>query len=171
MIEEVFNTNPSFVVWLADITKHQNAIKASKLGEKVRFRLNADKDIEAYTLRNGSIGTITKKDVALFPIIYKKPIYFEGSIIAIANSSKNSLKIKVVLQVKREYSFRLFNEDNTVLDTYVSLESLVNKDEIIICNYGRVKVVELFEDHILVEVPHLGKRTIYDLDSIEKIQE
>ena len=167
MIEEVFNTNPSFVVWLADITKHQNAIKASKLGDKVRFRLNVNRDVEAYTLRNGSIGTVTKKDVALFPIIYKKPIYFEGTIVAIANSSKSSLKVKVVLQVKREYSFRLFKEDNSVLDVYVSLESFANKDEMIICNYGRAKVLELYEDHILVDVPHLGKRTIYDLTSIE----
>ena len=171
MIEEVFNANPSFVVWLADITKHQNAIKASGLGDKVKFRLNADKGIEAYTLRNGCIGTITKKDAALFPIIYEKPIYFEGSIIAIANSSKNSLKIKIVLQVKREYGFRLFSENNSALGVYVSLLSFVDKDEMIICNYGRVKVIELFQDHILVDVPHLGKRAIYDLTSIEKIQE
>ena len=171
MMEEVFNTNTSFVVWLADITKHQNSIKACKLGDKVKFRLNVDKDVEAYTLRNGSIGTITKKDAALFPIIYKKPIYFEGSIIAIANSSKSSLKVKVVLQIKKEYSFRLFKEDNSVLNVYISLESLASKDEMIICNYGRAKVIELHEDHILVDVPHLGRRTIYDLTSLEKYRE
>lgn len=171
MGEEVFNTNPSFIVWLADITKHQSAIRECHLSDKVKFRINSEKDVEAYTIRNGSIGTISKKDMALFPIIYKKPIYFEGVIIAIANSSKTTLKVKVALQVKREYSFRLFKEDSSVLDTYVSLESLAKKDEIIICNYGRAKVVELFEDHILVDVPHLGRRSIYDLTSIERYHE
>lgn len=168
MLDETINMNPSFIVWLADITKYQSAIKSCQLGDKVKFRLNVDKDVEAYTLRSGSIGTISKKDVALFPYIHKKPIYFEGSITAIKNSSKTSLKVKVVIQVKREYSFRLFKEDNSVMDVYVALESLAKKDEIIICNYGRAKVVELYEDHILVEVPHLGQRTIYDLTSIER---
>ena len=124
--------------------------------------------VEAYTLKSGSIGIVSKKDVALFPYIHKKPIYFEGAITAIKNSSKTSLKLKVVIQVKREYSFRLFKEDPSVLDVYVALESLARKDEIILCNYGRAKVVEMFDDHILVEVPHLGQRTIYDLTSIER---
>lgn len=171
MSNEMINANPSFVVWLTNITKYQTAIRTSQLSDKVKFRINLAQEIEAYTIRSGVIGVVAKKDAVLFPIIYEKPIFFEGKIIAIAKSSKSSLKVKVIIQVKSEYSFRLFKEYPDILEKYVSIQTLAKKDEIIICNYGRAKVLELYDDHILVEVPHLGKRAIYDITSIERYHE
>lgn len=171
MEEEVFNENPSFIVWLVDITKYQNSIAHTRVGDYVRFRINSEKNVEAYTMRSGGIGTVSKKDAALFPLIYTKPIYFEAIVISIANSSKNSYKVKVKIQVKKEYSFRLFQDDSEAMDKYVTLESLVKKNQTIICNYGKAKVIEVQEDYILVDVPHLGQRKIYDFSSLESYKE
>ena len=171
MEEEVFNENPSFIVWLIDITKYQRAICETRVGDYVRFRLNSEKNAEAYTLRSGKIGTISKKDAALFPLIYKNPIYFEGKVLSITNSSKSSYKVKVKIQVKPEYSFRLFQDDPEAMDKYVTLDSLVKKNQTIICNYGKVTVLEVQDDYILVDVPHLGQRKIYDFTSMEGYKE
>lgn len=168
---EVLNENPSFVVWLIDITKYQSAICQTRVGDYIRFRINSEKNVEAYTIRSGGIGTISKKDAALFPLVYTKPIYFEGKVLSIANSSKSSYKVKVKIQVKQEYSFRLFQDDSEAMDKYITLESLVKKNQTIICNYGKAKVVEVGDDYILVDVPHLGQRKIYDFSSLEGYKE
>ena len=110
MEEEVFNENPSFIVWLVDITKYQNSIAHTRVGDYVRFRINSEKNVEAYTMRSGGIGTVSKKDAALFPLIYTKPIYFEAIVISIANSSKNSYKVKVKIQVKKESCYKLYHK-------------------------------------------------------------
>ena len=62
----------------------------------------------------------------------------------------------------------LFKENESVLDVYVNLKSLFQKNESVYCNYGESKVIEIYNDHILVDVPKLGKREIYDFKSIEK---
>lgn len=167
-MEETSNINPCFSVWLADLTKHQSAIRQCELNDFLKFRINVHGVIEVYSIKHGVIGTILKKDAVLFPIIYDKPNYFEGQIIAIAKSSKSSLKVRVNLQIKTEYSFRLFKENNNALFTYINLESMVKANDTIMCNYGKVVVLEVFNNHLLVDVPNLGKREIYDLKNIER---
>lgn len=168
MNNEIVNENPNFTVWLIDIGKAQEEICKSELGDLVKFRVNKDNRLEVYNLKNKYLGIVAKKDTDSFSLIYQNPSFFQGEIIAISASSKSSYKVKVNIKVKSDASFRLFKEDATVLNKLVSLKSMFKKEEIIICNYGKVKIIDIYKDYLLVDVPHLGERKIYDLEEIER---
>jgi len=166
--DEEINLNPSFAVWLIDIGNAQDNIIRTELGQKVKFRINEENRVEGYTLSSRYLGIVAKKDTVGFESIYDMPSYFEGEVIAIARASKSSYKLKVSIKVKKDCSFRFFLHDENSLNSLVVLEECFKENENIICNYGKVKILKVHQEHLEVEVPQLGIRNVYDLKGIER---
>lgn len=169
MNDEATNLNPGFCVELIDIKSAQDNISRCELGQKIRFIISGEGRIEAYTLgASRYLGIVAKKDTKEFLDIYENPDFFEGEVIAKIRSSRSSYKLRIIIKAKADASFRIFKEDSQALNSLVKLEEMFEVGEAIICNYGKALIVEIHSDSLLVGVPHLGNRTIYDLTSVEK---
>ena len=63
----------------------------------------------------------------------------------------------VLMEIKRD----------RYLNKLISLESLFEINQIIETNYGSSTIIEIKKDYLIVDVPSLGKREIYDISSIK----
>ena len=162
------NPNPSFEVLLVDFKKNQLAINKSTIGEEIYFKTSKNKRINVYNSKKQYIGQILTKDYKQFSLIANNPEYFEGEIFSFNNEVFGIKKVIISIQAKVEYSKTIYQLNKNYLNTLITLNSLFEKEQIIETNYGPATVVEIYENHLLVEVPSLGNREIYDIESLIK---
>lgn len=165
-ISQEENQNPTFRVELIDHKKCQLGISKSTKNETIKFKKAQNKRINVYTINKQYIGQIAIKDYKDFSLISKKPNYFEGEISAIEYDNLTHKKVIINVRVKIECSKEVYNIDKNYLNTLITLFSLFSKNEIIETNYGPSTIIEIYNDHLLVEIPSLGNREIYDIENI-----
>ena len=157
------NYNPSFEVELIDYKKNQLNISKSHLNDEVHFKKDKDKRIKVYTTSKLYIGKIAIKDYKNFDLIAKKPYYFEGVIYSYLKEDITAKKVIISIQAKIEYSKEIYKINNDYLNKLVTLNSIFEVNQIIQTSYGASTIIEIHEDHLIVDVPSLGKREIYNL--------
>lgn len=162
------NYNPSFEVELMEHKKSQLNINNSHLNEEVYFKKDKDKRIKVYTSNKKYIGKIAIKDYKKFDLIAKYPNYFEGVIYSYIKEDITTKKVIISIQAKVEYSTKIYNINPTYLNTLITLKSIFEENQIIETNYGVATIIAVYEDHLIVEVPSLGNREIYDFNNIIK---
>ena len=160
------NSNPTFEVELIDYKKSQLGINKSSLGEPIYFKKGKNKRINVYTTNKIYIGQIAIKDYKKFNLIANKPNFFEGTIFSFKTDNIITKKVIISIQAKIEFSKQIYLLDKTYLNTIITLSSLFVPDEIIETNYGAATIISVYNDHLLVDVPPLGNREIYDIDPI-----
>ena len=160
------NPNPSFEVTLMDYKENQLAINKSFENESVSFKVAKNKRINVYTTNKKYIGQIAIKDYKQFNLIAQKPQYFEGIIIGYQTINMITKKVIISVEAKQENSIEIYKIDKSYLNTLITLKAMFEKNEIIETNYGPSTIIEVFENHLLVDVPSLGNREIYDIEHI-----
>ena len=160
------NPNPSFEVTLIDYKQNQISINNSFENESVYFKLDKDKRIKVYTINKKYIGKISIKDYKLFDLISLKPEYFEGIIIGYQTVNRVNKKVIINTQVKEENSIDVYKINTSYLNTLITLKAMFEKNEIINTSYGPSTIIEVYDNYLLVDVPSLGTREIYDIQSI-----
>lgn len=160
------NKNPAIQVTLVEYKKYQLNIYNSKINELLTLRKSKDKKIKILN-QSKCIGIISAKDIKNLELIQKKPEYFEGRIIAFEKQSNLLNKVIVEIQAKLNCSKKIYKINKVYLNSIISIHSLFIKDQIIETNYGPSTIIEVLDDHLLVDVPSLGTREIYDIKEIE----
>ena len=146
-----------------DYKKAQLNITKSHLSEELYFKKDKDKRIKVYTSNKKYIGKIAIKDYKNFDLIAKKPYYFEGVIYSYLKEDITAKKVIISIQAKIEYSKEIYKINNDYLNKLVTLNSIFEVNQIIQTSYGASTIIEIHEDHLIVDVPSLGKREIYNL--------
>lgn len=162
------NPNPSFEVTLLDYKKTQVAISKSYESESVSFTCAKNKRINVYTTNKKYIGQIAIKDYKPFELIAKKPNYFEGIITGYETVNIMTKKVIISVEAKEEHSIDIYKTDKSYLNTLITLKSIFKINDVIETSYGPSSITQVFDDHLIVEVPSLGTREIYDIDEILK---
>lgn len=165
---EIKNLNPIFNVELINYSKYTQAIYKSYVNEKLYFKTASDKRIDVYTEKRRLIGQIAKKDYKDFSIIAEKPQYFEGYIKSFNVYGYSSKKVNICLQIKKAHSKDVYLINNSYLNNLVTLKEIFTESQIVETNYGPATIIEIKDNHLIVEVPSLGKREIYDIVSLAK---
>lgn len=160
------NPNPDFQVELKDFKHAQLGINRATKNEGVYFKVTKKNRIDVFTLNKQYLGQILVKDYKDFSLISQKPEYFEGEITSFIRESYSIKKVIITLQVKSESSKEVYKLDKSYLNTLITLPSLFTIGQIVETNYGPSTILKVYEDHLLVEVPSLGNREIYDIDPI-----
>lgn len=160
------NPNPSFEVTLIDFKQNQIAISNSFENESVYFKVDKDKRINVYTINKKYIGQIAIKDYKPFNLIALKPKYFEGIIIGYQTVNMVTKKVTISTQVKEENSIDVYKINTSYLNTLITLKAMFEKNEVIETSYGPSTIIKVCDNHLLVDVPSLGKREIYNIDYI-----
>jgi len=160
------NPNPVFEVELIDYKKNQLSISKSTINESIYFKVAKNKRINVYTINKKYLGQIAIKDYKAFSLISMKPNYFEGQIKDYILENIAQKKVIINIQAKIEYSQEIYSIDKAYLNNLITLEAIFSINQIIKTNYGPSTIIEIFKDYLVVEVPSLGKREIYDIDSI-----
>ena len=160
------NFNPHFEIELVDFKKAQLGINKSSLGENIIFKKNKNKRINVYSINKQYIGQVAVKDHKKLPLLISNPNYFEGEIYSFIKTNIATKKVIISIQAKVEFSKEIYFKNKDHLNTLITLHSLFVPSEIIETNYGPSTVIEVFQDHLLVEIPSLGNREIYDIDTI-----
>lgn len=160
------NHNPSFLVELIDYKKGQLGISKSTIGEKVTFKLENNKRITVKSINKQYLGQIAIKDYKNFSLIASKPNYFEGEIYSFNKESLGIKKVIISVQAKEEFSKQIYHTNKNYLNTLITLKALFSEEQIIETNYGPATIKKIYEDHLLVEVPSLGNREIYDIENL-----
>jgi hypothetical protein len=163
--EQGTNSNPSFTVELLDYKKNQYNISQCSLGEKLYYKKAKNKRIKVYTRKKLYIGEIAIKDYKAFTLIALHPDYFEGLIYSL-KKEKIIKKVIINVQAKVEFSKEIYLLNKQYLNTLITLSSLFEKDQIVETNYGPSTIIEITNEYLVVNVPSLGNRQIYDIDSI-----
>jgi hypothetical protein len=161
-----YNPNPTFKVELINFKKNQFSINKSTINESVYFKINKNKRVDVYTINNRYIGQIAIKDYKNFSLISQKPNYFEGQIHSFITESITTKKVIIHIQAKIETSLDIYKIDKTYLNTIITLQSIFSENDVVETNYGPSTILKVFENSLLVDVPSLGQREIYDIDSI-----
>ena len=159
------NHNPSFNVDLLDYNKAKNNIYKSDINDIVSFKKNDNNRIKVFN-KTKYIGLIAIKDCKSFSLIQTNPQYFEGKIISKPDFNNNLKKVTIKIQVKEHYSKNVFLINNEYLNKLITLNTLFEVGQIIETSYGPSTITEILNDHLIVEVPSLGKREIYDIKEI-----
>lgn len=162
------NNNPKFQIQLISTKKEQINIDKSYIGESIHFSLAPNKKINVYNTKNKLIGQIAVKDYKNIPLLNTNTNYFEGEIAKFEKHNFTTKKVIINVQVKVESSIQIYLLNKTYLNTLITLNSLFDIDQIIETNYGAATITNIYNDHITVNVPSLGIRKIYDIDSILK---
>ena len=160
------NPNPSFLVELIDYKKNQLEISKSYINEMLSFSKSKKNRIKVYNSRNKYIGEITIKDYKDFDLIKDYTDYFEGQIYSFVKEKLTEKKVVISIQIKEECSKKIYQLDKSYLNKLISLSALFTESEIVETNYGPASVIDILEDHIVVDVPSLGQRKIYDIESL-----
>ena len=160
------NPNPKFEVELKDLKHAQLGINRSTRNESVYFKVTKKKRIDVFTFNKQYLGQILIKDYKDYALIGQKPEYFEGEISSFIRESYSIKKVIISIQVKVESSKEVYNLDKSYLNTLITLPSLFTINQIVETSYGPSTILKVFDDHLLVEVPSLGNREIYDIDAI-----
>ena len=160
------NPNPKFEVELKDFKHAQLGINRSTRNESVYFKVTKKKRIDVFTFNKQYLGQILIKDYKDYALIGQKPEYFEGEISSFIRESYSIKKVIISIQVKVESSKEVYNLDKSYLNTLITLPSLFTINQIVETSYGPSTILKVFDDHLLVEVPSLGNREIYDIDAI-----
>lgn len=162
------NKNPEFIVQLIEYRKNQLNIYKSLTGDSVSFQKYGDGRIKVTNKRSRKcIGLIAKKDCQQFQLISKYPSYFEGKIILKSKKNNTLDQLTISMQLKKEKSKKVYLADKTNLYKLVSLYSLFEENENIVTNYGPSTVKSIQKNHLVIEVPSLGTREIYDIDNVK----
>lgn len=162
------NNNPKLQVQLISDKKVQINIDKSTIGEPLHFSIAKNKRINVYNTKNKLIGQIAIKDCKKIPLISTKPNYFEGEITKFEKENFSTKKVIIDIQVKVENSKQIYLLDKTYLNSIITLNSLFEINQVIETNYGSATILNIHDDHIIVDVPSLGIRKIYDIDSVLK---
>lgn len=162
------NPNPSFEVTLLDYKKNQLSISKSYENESVYFTVAKNKRINVYTVNKRYIGQIAIKDYKSFNLIASKPKFFEGIIIGYETVNIMTKKVIISVEAKEEKSVDIYKIDKSYLNTLITLKSIFKKNDVIETSYGPSTVIDVFDDHLIVDVPSLGKREIYDISETIK---
>lgn len=162
------NLNPLFKVELINYSKYKSAIYKSYVNEALYFKTANDKRIDVYTEKRRLIGQIAKKDYKDFSLIAEKPEFFEGYIKSFNVYGYSSKKVDICLQIKKAHSKDVYLINNSYLNNLVTLQEIFTENQIIETNYGPATIIEIKDNHLIVEVPSLGKREIYDINSLIK---
>lgn len=162
------NDNPKFQVQLISKNKEQLNIDKSHIGETLRFTIAKNKKINVYNTQNKIIGQIAIKDYKSIPLIADHPNYFKGEIARFEKQTYTLKKVIINIQVKVEYSKPIFLLDKAYLNTLITLNSLFEINQVVETNYGAATIININTDHIIADVPSLGIRKIYDIESILK---
>jgi len=159
------NKNPGFLVTLLNYKKHQLNIYKSKINDIVTFKKQKDKRIKVYNNSN-CIGLIAIKDYKDFNLIAKHTNYFEGRIANFEKENNTLQKVTLKIQVKKECSKKVYLINPDYFSTLINMHCLFEIGEIINSSYGPSTIVEIFDDHLIVDVPSLGNREIYNIKDI-----
>lgn len=159
------NKNPSFIVSLLNYKKYQLNIYKSKINDIVTLKKQKDKRIKVYN-NSKCIGLIAIKDYKDFSLIANHTEYFEGRIATFERLSNTSIKVSLKIQVKQECSKKVYSINPDNLPSLINMNSLFEIGEIINSSYGPSTITEIYDDHLIVEVPSLGKREIYNIKDI-----
>lgn len=162
------NPNPSYQVTLIDYKKNQFAISKSYESESVFFKVAKNKRINVYTINKQYIGQIAIKDYKPFSLIATKPDFFEGIITGYQTVNIMTKKVIISVEAKEENSIEIYKIDKSYLNTLITLKSIFKKNDVIETSYGPSTVTDVFDDYLIVDVPSLGKREIYDISETIK---
>ena len=153
------NNNPVFEVTLINYRQEQLNIYRSNINDYLSFKKANDKRIKV--LNNSKcIGLISTKDYKKFNLISEHPNYFEGKIISFIPQENTLKKVLISVQVKVEYSNKVYKKNKEYFPSLISIHSLFEKNQIIETSYGPSTILEIHDDHLIVDVPSLGKRVI-----------
>lgn len=161
------NHNPSFCVDLLDYTKAKNNVYKSNINDIVSFKKTSNNRIKVYS-KSKYIGLIAIKDYKSFDLIKNNPQYFEGTIISKPDFNNYLKKVTIKIQVKEHYSREVYLINNEYLNKLITLNTLFEIGQIIETSYGPSTIIEILNNHLIVEVPSLGKREIYNIKEIIK---
>lgn len=160
------NKNPFITLTLVEHRKYQVNVYHSKINDYLTFRKSKDKRIKV--LNNSKcIGLISAKDCKNLNLLQKKPEYFQGKVISFTGQSNMLYKVEIQIQLKLSYSKKVYRLNKEYLNKLVSIHSLFVKDQIIETSYGPSTILEVNDDHLIIDVPSLGTREIYNIDEIE----
>lgn len=166
--QAIINKNPEFIVQLIEYRKNQLNIYKSLMGDPVSFHRHGDGRIKVTNKRSKKcIGLIAKKDSQQFQLINKYPSYFEGKIIEKSKKNNTLLQLSISIQLKKEKSKKVYLSDKTNLYRLISLHSLFEENENIVTNYGPSTIKSIQKNYLIINVPFLGTREIYDIDNVK----
>lgn len=161
------NPNPSFKVELIDYKKVQINIIKTSIGEELYFKIAKNKRIKVYTLNNLYIGEIAIKDYNKnIPLLAIHTNYFEGKIDSYLKDKIITKKVIISIKAKTKYSKEIYMIDKNNLNNIINLKSIFEINQIVDTNYGPSTIIKVLNDHLLVEVPSLGTREIYDIETL-----
>lgn len=163
-IEE--NRNPATKTTLIEYKKYQINIYHSQVGDILAFKKETKNRIKVLN-KSKCIGIIPAKEVRKIELLEKFPHYYEGKIIEFENVELMTDKVCITLQIKEECSKEVYNLNHNYLNNLISIHCLFEKDQIISTNYGPSTVLEVHDNYLIVDVPSLGKREIYNINEIE----
>jgi len=163
---EYINPNPSIEIILTNYRKYQFNIQKSNINDPVSLTKTEDKRIKVCNNRK-CIGFFPIKDYKDFNLILKCPHYFEAKIASFIPKGNIAKQISIYVKVKKNYSSKLYKKDPKYLSTIININSLFEVDQIIETSYGPSTILEVNEDYLVVDVPSLGRREIYNLKEIK----
>lgn len=159
------NCNPTKETTLIEHKKYQINIYHSKIGDTLLFKNETNKRIKVLN-DSKCIGIIPAKDVRKIELLEQFPHYYEGKIIEFQDVDLMTHKVCIKLQIKTTYSKDVYNLNHNYLNSLINIHSLFEKNQIVETSYGPSTILEVNDNYLIVDVPSLGKREIYDIKEI-----